>query len=777
MPTDAANDRRPYARGLRRTIALIAVGVVTPATVALPTRAALAASPIAVTRVAGADRYATAAAIADAGWPSQLPPGSTLLVASGETFPDAIAGAAAAGHLGVPLLLTAQASLPAVTSAEISRLKPATVAVLGGTAAVGDAVFTQLRALAPTVTRWQGSDRFATAATVSSVIYPGGTTNVYLASGLAFPDGVAGAALAATAGGPLLLTDPTSLPPDTAAEIARLHPSAIVVFGGTAAVSDSVAAAAVSAAGGAQLSRIDGPDRYQTADAVAAVLAQSAGNATASAGIFVASGLNFPDALAGSAWAGATHRPLLLVPQTYVTPPTWQEIQTLAPPAATVLGGTASVSTQLYDGIASGNPPTSPPIPAGNGATDWPTYHHDGARSGATTGTPVFTAFASAWKAALDGAVYGQPIVVGSTVVAATEGGSLYGLSVTSGAVLWRAHIADPIRLSSLPCGDIDPLGITSTPAYDATTGLVLALGETAGGHHILAGVNIATGGVAFSRTLDPLVGDPLATQQRSALLVANGRVYVGFGGLAGDCANYIGQVVSVASDGSGTPIGWAVPTSREGGIWATAGPVLNSDGTIFVAVGNGASDTAYDGSDSVTRLSATLSRLDYFAPSVWANDNDNDLDLGSMSPVIVDGKVLAAGKRGVAYLLDPAHLGGIGGQLSSVTVCRPFGGAAVSGQTAFLPCTDGIRSVTVSGNSMTVGWHAASDLKGPPVYASGTLYTTDGSGSVYAIDPATGVTRAHIGVGSLPTFASPSLSGDYVLIGTTTGVTAVTVG
>jgi putative cell wall-binding protein/outer membrane protein assembly factor BamB len=754
-------------------LAVLALGApLVAVSTSVPTAAG--ATGLAVTRVSGADRYATAAAIADAGWPAALPANSTLLLATGATFPDAVAGSAAAGHLGVPLLLTAAGSLSSAAAAEIDRLKPAQVALLGGTAALSSAVAQQVATHGATVVRWQGSDRYATAVAISQATYPSGATNVYLATGTNFPDALAGSALAAVAGGPLLLTDPKSLPSETAAEITRLHPSAIVVLGGTTAVSDQVAAAAVSAAGGATLSRIQGPDRYQTADAVAAALVAVKGGTTAGNGVLLATGLDFPDALAGAAWAGKTDRPLLLAPSSYITPETWQTMQSLAAPSAVVLGGTSAISSAVASGLTSGNPPTYPPLPVVGGATDWPTYHHDAQRTGLTTATPAFTGFSAGWKAALDGAVYGQPIVLGTTVVAATEGGSLYGLSLSTGAVLWRAHVADPIAQSLLPCGDIDPLGITGTPAYDPSDGLVLAVAETAGGHHILAGVSLATGAIAFHRTLDPLSGTAIASQQRGAILIANGRVYVAYGGLDGDCASYIGQVVSVASNGSGTPIGWAVPTTREGGIWAPAGPVEDTDSTILVAAGNGASDTTYDGSDSVTRLSPTLSRLDDFAPSTWANDNDNDLDLGSMSPVLVGGKVLIAGKRGTAYLLNPTHFGGVGGQLSQLSICRPFGGASVSGTTAYLPCNDGIRAVAVSGNTMTVAWHAASNLTGPPVVASGTVYTTDGSGSIFALNAASGATVGQISVGSLPHFASPSLSGNLVLIGTLSGVTAV---
>ncbi len=779
MPTTAdlatlGRSRHPHRQPLgRRSAAVVAVVLLGPMVgVTFAASTASGATGLTVSRVSGADRYATAAAIADSGWPSALPANSTLLLATGSTFPDAVSGSAAAGHLGVPLLLTASGSLSAQAAAEIDRLQPARVALLGGTAALSSAVAQQVAGHGPTVVRWQGADRFATAAAISQNTYANGATNVYLATGATFPDALAGAALAAVAGGPLLLTNATTLPTATAAEITRLHPSAIVVLGGSAAVSDSVANAAVQAAGGAALSRLQGADRYATADAVASVLVQVGGGTSASHGVLLATGLDFPDALAGAALAGASDRPLLLVPKTYVTPHTWQTIQDLGAPSAVVLGGTNAISTAVADGLAAGDPPTSPPTPVVGGATDWPTYHHDVARTGVAAATPAFAAFSKAWTTQLDGAVYAQPLVLGTTVIAATEGGSLYGLSLTTGGVLWRTHIANPIPLSSLPCGNINPLGITGTPAYDAATGLVLAIAETAGGHHVLAGVR-PDGGLAFSRTLDPLAGSTLPAQQRAAILVANGRVYVAFGGLAGDCGSYIGQVVSVASDGSGTPIGWAVPTSREGGIWATGGPLADASGDIFVAAGNGASNSTFDGSDSITRLSPGLARLDFFAPSTWADDNNNDLDLGSMSAVLVGGKVLAAGKRGTAYLLDPAHLGGVGGQLFQLNVCKPFGGAAVSGAVAYLPCDDGLRAVSVSGNTMTIAWHAGG-LTGPPVYAAGTIYTTDGSGAVYALNAATGASLGHISVGSLPHFASPSLSGGTVLIGTTSGVTAV---
>ena len=375
---------------MRSRIAVAAVLLAAvPVTVAATAAPGLAAG-VTVSRVSGVDRYGTAAAIADAGWPAALPSGSTLLLATGQNFPDAVAGAAAAGHLGVPMLLTPTNSLSASAQSEISRLKPSRVALLGGTSALSTAVESAVTGLGVTVDRWQGADRYATAAAVSEATYPNGAVNVYLATGSAFPDALAGSALAAVAGGPLLLASPTSLPAATAAEISRLHPSAIVALGGTSAVSDGVLDAAVAAAGGATKSRISGADRYATADAIASTVVQVGGGTTASKGALLATGLDFADALSGAAWAGATGRTLFLAPGSYVTPHTWQTIQSAQATSVTVLGGSKAISDAVASGLQSGNPPTSPPAPPAPpaGSTDWPTYHHDAQRTGATVGTP-----------------------------------------------------------------------------------------------------------------------------------------------------------------------------------------------------------------------------------------------------------------------------------------------------------------------------------------------------------------------------------------------------
>ncbi len=423
------------------------------------------------------------------------------------------------------------------------------------------------------------------------------------------------------------------------------------------------------------------------------------------------------------------------------------------------------------------------PGPSGSGAAladgDWPTYHKDNSRSGVVPDFPAPRALSTAWKATLDGAVYGQPLVVGDTVYAATEHDTVYALAADTGKVRWSAHLGEPMPGSQLPCGNIKPLGITSTMVYDPDTRLVFALAETTGAHHTLFGLDAATGAVTVTRAAEAPKGNPVAHQQRSALTLYNGRVYIAYGGLAGDCGNYIGSVVGIPTTGSGTAVSYAIPTSREGGIWTPAGGIVHN-GQLLYAVGNSESSGGrYDGGDSVIALDPDLHLLDSFAPSTWAQDNERDLDLGSMTAVVVNGYVLIAGKRGVAYTLRPDHFGGIGGQVAQADACYAFGGAAVDRDVAYLPCTDGPRAVRVdTAGHVNVGWHAAVPAAGSPVLGGGALWVVDYDGGVlYALDPANGAVRQQVSIGTAPHFASPTLARGRAYVGTLTGVVAVSPG
>jgi hypothetical protein len=412
----------------------------------------------------------------------------------------------------------------------------------------------------------------------------------------------------------------------------------------------------------------------------------------------------------------------------------------------------------------------------------WPTYGRDAARTGAAAGVAAAGKLGIAWQARLDGAVYGQPLLVGNLVIAATEGDSIYGLDQATGRVVWRAHVGTPVPLSDLPCGDIDPLGITGTPVYDPANGLVYAVAETSSGyHHVLVGVSVADGSVAVERDIPAPDGQPRYDQQRPALAIEAGRVYVAFGGLYGDCGPYRGSVAGVPLSGSGPIVSYVVPTPREGAIWGTAGPVTGPGGTLYVSVGNGSvTSSGFDDSDSVTALSPDLRRVGVFAPASWRTDNQNDLDLGSTQPALLgSGMLLAVGKSGTGYLLESGRLNGVGSQVAQASVCPAYGGASVQGEIVYEPCRQGgMAAVSTAGGQVRVLWRGPADAAGSPVVGGGAVWVTatgPNPGTLYELNPATGATRDSLSLGTtLPHFASLSMSASRGYIGTDDGVTAV---
>jgi putative cell wall-binding protein len=199
-----------------------------------------------VYRIAGVNRFATAAAISAAYYGSSQP---RVYVANGLNFPDALAGAAAAAHLEAPLLLVSPTSLPAETAAELSRMNPGEIIVLGGTGSVSNGVKNALAAnCGCPVIRIGGANRYATAALVAHEAW--GTTDpgfddvevTFVATGVSFPDALSGAGAAGLHGGPLLLVNASGIPAETATELALLGSDRVVILGGTGVVPALVAA-------------------------------------------------------------------------------------------------------------------------------------------------------------------------------------------------------------------------------------------------------------------------------------------------------------------------------------------------------------------------------------------------------------------------------------------------------------------------------------------------------------------------------------------------------
>jgi len=406
-------------------------------------------------------------------------------------------------------------------------------------------------------------------------------------------------------------------------------------------------------------------------------------------------------------------------------------------------------------------------------AAGWPTDHGDNLRSGYAPTATAFRAFAPAFNKALDGQVYGSPILAGTSVIVATENNTVYALDPGTGAVRWSRHLRSAISDTSvLACsGNIAPTGITGSPAYDPITGRVFVVtvtySQSGGVQHEIWGLSAASGATAMNRRMEVPGTEPKAQQQRAALAVDRGNVYIAFGGLIGDCGNYKGAVIALKTNGQLGGVAYVVPTPREGAIWAAGGPVIQPNGNLLVVVGNGESTSTFDYSDSVTELSPAMKRVDIFAPSNWAADNAGDADLGSMTPAYTSaGYILQAGKSGKGYTVRIGHLGGIGGQVKVADLCRAFGVSAVTGQTVYMPCTDGVTRIDVQGDGTFVKRWTAANIPGSPVAGPGALYSL-ASGKLYALNGRTGAVLASIGVGSTTRFATPMISGNRIYVGT----------
>ena len=307
---------------------------------ALTVAAALAAPAAAqtVTRLAGDDRYGTAAAISAS---RVVPPASNVYIATGENFPDALAAAPASGRAGAPLLLVRRDEIPEATANELRRVDPGNIVVVGGPASVSLAVEAQLLTFTEgSVTRRAGSDRYATAAAVSAGMFWPQPPMVFIATGTDFPDALSAGAQGVNRG-PMLLVTRDSVPEATAAELRRLRPNTVAVVGGPSAVSDQVVAQ-LRQITGVPVDRVAGPDRYATSAEVSKVFTQPD-----TTDVFLATGRNFPDALAGGAIAGIWGIPILLSDTRCVPDVVRAEVSRVSPERLFLLGGRAALDDRV----------------------------------------------------------------------------------------------------------------------------------------------------------------------------------------------------------------------------------------------------------------------------------------------------------------------------------------------------------------------------------------------------------------------------------------------
>jgi outer membrane protein assembly factor BamB len=407
-------------------------------------------------------------------------------------------------------------------------------------------------------------------------------------------------------------------------------------------------------------------------------------------------------------------------------------------------------------------------------------YHGDARGDGVAPSVSAVNLSSRAWTSpVLDGQLYGEPLSAAGRVFVATENDTVYALSGATGTVDWSTHLGSPVPAGSLPCGDISPtVGITGTPVIDpARSEIFVVADKLVGGApaHELVGLDTVTGRVELSEDVDPAGADPGALLQRTGLTLDAGRVLFGFGGNYGDCGSYHGWVVAVPEPG-GTPATFAVdsgPGESQGAIWmGGAAPVEDGAGNVWVEAGNGSVTSprhAYDDSDSVLELSPSLTLLHFFAPSGWASNNAQDLDLSTAPALLADGQVIAAGKTPSAYLLNASDLGGIGGQEAQLQgVCGQdvAGGVAVQGAIVFLPCVSGTVAIkaTAAPAGLRVLWRASAG-GAPPIVAAGTVWSIGQDGTLYGLDPTTGAILERADIGQPANhFPTPSIGGGLLL-------------
>jgi hypothetical protein len=354
---------------------------------------------------------------------------------------------------------------------------------------------------------------------------------------------------------------------------------------------------------------------------------------------------------------------------------------------ASGMGGTAGASPPLGDSVL--------------------THHRNASRDGvyvqpALTKAAIATlAVDSTFKATLPDPsdhVYAQPLFVdgGATgtdlLIVATEANNIYALEPATGAVAWMKNLGAPVPLAKMSCGNIDPYGITGTPVIDlasrtlfATAAIlpasgvptyqIFALSLDDGATRAGWPVDVPTKAVSGTTTFTAK-----AAGQRGALAFVNGTLFVPFGGLYGSCLPYHGWLLAVSGADPTQVKVWATAAAG-GGLWAPGG--VASDGvSVFVGTGSTFTAATWGGGDAVLRFgtgAAFGAPADSFAPMNWPMLDPADLG-GGASPVLFtlpgatpSALAVSFEKDGNAYLLDQAHLGGVGAALGAHTAQNQY--------------------------------------------------------------------------------------------------------
>jgi outer membrane protein assembly factor BamB len=387
-------------------------------------------------------------------------------------------------------------------------------------------------------------------------------------------------------------------------------------------------------------------------------------------------------------------------------------------------------------------------------AGDWTTFGGSGSRAGVAQGAPLHPQLRRRFAEALDGQVYAEPLIANGRIYVATENNTVYAFT-TGGRTLWQRHLGQPVGGGELPCGNVDPSGITGAPVISGNKIYAVAFLHH-GLRHVLFGLRLSSGQIAVRANVD--TANRQVQQERGALLASHGRIYIPYGGLFGDCGPYHGYVISTTTAGRHR-IAFRDPAG-EAGIWAPAG-LSEQSHTLLVTTGNGNTGTV-GFENAVIRLSLGLHRQAFWAPTNWRGLSAGDVDESSLAPLPVSGgRVFQIGKDGVGYLLRRS-LGGVGGEQFSARVCNggSFGADAYRAPFVVLGCGGGMYALRLAGGRFHVAWHNGNGGM-VPVIAGDSVFALTRNGTLVQLRMSNGglIASRNVGAGTT-SFPQPAAAG-----------------
>ncbi len=519
-----------------------------------------------------------------------------------------------------------------------------------------------------------------------------------------------------------------------------------------------------------------------------------------------------------------------------------------------VTGGTGGRATGGAGGTTTGAGGATTGAGGGGGAAAHVSvvqFHNTAARDGVYVDAAITAAAAGTMhldatfgNQAILGPTYAQPLYLAGAsggadlILVATAQNHVYALNATSGTATWNVTLGAPSGPGAVgTCGSpLNPLGITGTPVIDTTSRTIFldamtSTGATTAPRHMLHALAIDNGGMdragwpldvtASAPQSGGIAFDAPVQNQRAALALLGGKVFVPFGGHIGDCLGYHGWIVGVTTSGTPTVSSWATPAFA-GGIWGTSG--IASDGTsLYVTTGNtkataasgafNSSPANWGGGEALIKFPPSLvlptASTDLFYPASWITMDMTDADLGGVGPVLFNvpgatpaNLAMALGKDGNAYLLNRASLGGanaaplgilkVGGTIITSAVAYTtatatyvvFKGAGMGCPNMTTGAFTAIKVSAASPPALSIAWCAGSGATTAPAVSMTTaqgantvLWYGGSDGHLHGINGDTGASvRADTTtMGAARVHQAPIIANGRIFVGTDSRVYAFT--